>query len=82
MKHSKDLIKKARRQEKHPVGHVLDKITHYSEGLTSFLAGSYVLSLAVTKSNVAFRIAFGIVGAYLILRSGSKLQSGSFQEEI
>jgi hypothetical protein len=70
------------KQERHHVGNWIGKIAHYSEGLTSLLAGSYVLSLAVTKSNLALRGALGAVGAYLILRSGSKLQSGSFREEI
>jgi ABC-type glycerol-3-phosphate transport system permease component len=60
----------------------LKRITNYTEGLTSLFAGSYVLSLAVTKGNIALRIALGIAGGYLILRSGSKLHSDSFDEEI
>ena len=68
--------------EKHNVVHGLKKITDFSEGLTSLIAGSYVLSLAVTKRNIALRIALGIAGGYLILRSGSKLNSGSFDDEI
>lgn len=53
----------------------IKRITDYSEGLTSLLAGTYVLSLALIKGNVALRIALGIAGGYLILRSGSKLHS-------
>lgn len=68
--------------EKHNVAYGLKKITDFSEGLTSLIAGSYVLSLAVTKRNIALRIALGIAGGYLILRSGSKLNSGSFDDEI
>jgi len=61
--------------------YTLNKITHYSEGLTSFVAGTYVLSLALTKKNMALRIALGVAGGYLILRSGSKLSFGSAVEE-
>lgn len=57
----------------------LRRITHYSEGLTSLVAGAYVLSLAVTKKNMALRIALGIAGGYLILRSGSKLHMDSVE---
>lgn len=60
----------------------LRKITDFSEGMTSLVAGTYVLSLALTKRNVALRIALGIAGGYLILRSGSKLNAGSFDEEV
>ena len=63
------------------VVHGAVKLTHYLEGLTSLIAGSYVLSLAVTKRNMAIRIALGVAGGYLVLRSGSKLNSGSFTEE-
>lgn len=59
----------------------LKKITHHSEGLTSFIAGTYVLSLALMKKNMALRIALGVTGAYLILRSGSKFGYGSALEE-
>lgn len=69
------------KHEKHNVVYGLRKITHFSEGLTSLIAGTYVLSLAVTKGNLALRIALGITGGYLILRSGSKLNAGSFNEE-
>lgn len=68
--------------EKQNLMYGLKKITNYSEGLTSLLAGTYVLSLAVTKGNMALRIALGIAGGYLILRSGSKLHSDSFDEEV
>ncbi|PZX55363.1 hypothetical protein LV84_02501 [Algoriphagus ratkowskyi] len=54
------------------------RITDYSEGLTSLIAGTYVLSLAVTKKHVGLRIALGVVGAYLVLRSGGKLNAGTF----
>ncbi|REG88712.1 hypothetical protein [Algoriphagus antarcticus] len=67
--------------EKHNVVYGLKKITHFSEGLTSLIAGTYVLSLAVTKRNVALRIALGVAGGYLILRSGGKLHSGSFDDD-
>ena len=60
----------------------LRRITHFSEGLTSFIAGSYVLSLALTNRNVALRVALGITGGYLILRSGSKFNAGSFDDEV
>ena len=60
----------------------LTKISNYSEGLTSLLAGSYVLSLAVANRNLALRIALGVAGGFLILRSGSKLNAGSFDEEL
>ncbi|MEB2775087.1 hypothetical protein SYJ56_07200 [Algoriphagus sp. D3-2-R+10] len=64
----------------------IKRVTNFSEGLTSLIAGTYVLSLAVTKGNMALRIALGITGGYLILRSGSKLNSGlhsdSFDEGI
>ncbi|WP_373398355.1 hypothetical protein V8V91_00910 [Algoriphagus halophilus] len=53
----------------------IKRVTDYSEGLTSLLAGTYVLSLALIKGNVALRIALGVAGGYLILRSGSKLHS-------
>nr|WP_139235835.1 hypothetical protein [Algoriphagus locisalis] len=56
----------------------LKKITAYSEGLTSLVAGTYVLSLALSKRNPALKVALGIAGAYLILRSGGKLHAGSF----
>ncbi|WP_192349162.1 hypothetical protein [Algoriphagus sp. Y33] len=68
--------------EKHNVMYGLRKITHFSEGVTSLIAGTYVLSLAVTKRNIALRIALGIAGGYLILRSGSRLHSGSFDDEV
>ena len=54
------------------------RISDFSEGVTSLVAGTYVLSLAVTKKHVGLRIALGLVGAYLVLRSGGKLNSGSF----
>ncbi|WP_339878068.1 hypothetical protein [uncultured Algoriphagus sp.] len=60
----------------------LTKISNYSEGLTSLLAGSYVLSLALANRNLALRIALGVAGGFLILRSGSKLNAGSFDEEL
>ena len=53
------------------------KISNYSEGITSLMAGSYVLSLAVANRNLALRIALGVAGGFLILRSGSKLRAGS-----
>ncbi|MBN3519339.1 hypothetical protein JYB62_04935 [Algoriphagus lutimaris] len=53
----------------------IKRVTDYSEGLTSLLAGTYVLSLALIKGNVALRIALGVAGGYLILRSGTKLHS-------
>lgn len=62
----------------HKVMYSLKKITEYSEGLTSLVAGTYVLSLALTKRNVGLRVALGVAGAYLILRSGGKLNAGSF----
>ncbi|MEB2782359.1 hypothetical protein [Algoriphagus persicinus] len=68
--------------EKQDLIYGLKRVTNYSEGLTSLIAGTYVLSLAVTKRNMALRIALGIAGGYLILRSGSKLHSGSFDDEI
>ncbi|RAI88392.1 hypothetical protein LV83_02692 [Algoriphagus yeomjeoni] len=68
--------------EKQRLMYGLKKITNYSEGLTSLVAGTYVLSLAVTKGNMALRIALGIAGGYLILRSGTKLHSASFDDEI
>ena len=46
------------------------------------LAGSYVLSLALANRNLALRIALGVAGGFLILRSGSKLNAGSFDEEL
>ena len=67
--------------EKQSLMYGLKKITNYSEGLTSLIAGTYVLSLAVTKGNMALRIALGIAGGYLILRSGTKLHSASFDED-
>ena len=60
----------------------LSRITHYSEGLTSLVAGSYVLSLALTKKNVGLRLALGVAGGYLILRSGSKLSFGKAVDEL
>jgi hypothetical protein len=66
--------------EKHDVTHGIKRITHSIEGLTSLIAGSYVLSLAVTKSNVLVRVALGVAGAYLILRSGGKLHYGGVEE--
>lgn len=62
-------------------GYTLKKITHYSEGFTSLIAGSYVLSLALTKKNMALRLGLGLAGGYLILRSGAKLGFGSAIEE-
>ncbi|MBN3582502.1 hypothetical protein JYB64_08880 [Algoriphagus aestuarii] len=53
----------------------LKKITDYSEGMTALLAGTYVLSLALIKGNIATRIALGLTGGYLILRSGTKLHA-------
>jgi len=46
------------------------------------MAGSYVLSLAVLKNNVALRVALGVAGGYLVLRSGSKLRASSLREDI
>lgn len=69
------------KDHKHNVVQGVGRVTHYLEGLTSLIAGSYVLSLAVTKQNMAIRIALGVAGGYLILRSGSKLHSGSFKDE-
>ena len=68
----------------HKAMNSLRKITNYSEGLTSLIAGTYALSLAVAKKNVALKVALGVAGAYLILRSGGKLHAGSFtfEEEI
>ncbi len=54
------------------------KLTDLAEGITSLIAGTYVLSLAVTSRNMALRTALGVAGGYLILRSGSKLRAGSF----
>lgn len=68
--------------EKHDVTLGLKKVTHYLEGMTSLLAGTYVLSLAVTKRNVALRIALGVAAGYLVLRSGSKLRAGSYGDDI
>jgi hypothetical protein len=62
--------------------YTLSRITHYSEGLTSLIAGSYVLSLALTKKNIGLRLALGIAGGYLILRSGSKLSYGKAMDEL
>ncbi|MBN7811521.1 hypothetical protein J0A68_11210 [Algoriphagus sp. H41] len=59
-----------------------EKVANLMEGFTSLVAGSYVLSLALTKRNLALRAALGIAGGYLILRSGGKLCSGSFSEEL
>lgn len=67
---------------KYNVANGLKRLTNFSEGLTSLLAGSYVLSLAVTKQNMALRIILGVAGGYLILRSGGKLHSGSFDDEV
>lgn len=75
----------AMKQVKHEIHDVtlgLRKITHYMEGLTSLMAGTYVLSLAVTKRNLALRIALGVAAGYLVLRSGSKLRAGSLGEDI
>lgn len=69
------------KHEKNKVMYGLKKITHFSEGLTSLISGTYVLSLALSKRNIAVRIALGIAGGYLILRSGSKLHSGSFTDD-
>ncbi len=60
----------------------LRKATHYLEGMTSLLAGTYVLSLAVTKRNMALRIALGVAAGYLVLRSGGKLRAGRYGEDI
>ncbi|WP_026969197.1 hypothetical protein [Algoriphagus terrigena] len=68
--------------DKHEVAHGLARITHFAEGITSLMAGSYVLSLAVLKNNVALRVALGVAGGYLVLRSGSKLRASSFREDI
>jgi len=68
--------------DKHQVAHGLAKVTHFAEGITSLVAGSYVLSLALLNSNIALRVALGVAGGYLVLRSGSKLRSGSFSQEI
>ncbi|WP_343849518.1 hypothetical protein [Algoriphagus jejuensis] len=57
---------------------VLEKATHIAEGVTSLIAGSYVLSLALTKDNLLVKVAFGVAGAYLILRSGTKLRAANF----
>lgn len=70
------------KHEKQNLIYGLKRVTNYSEGLTSLVAGTYVLSLAVTKGNLALRIVLGIAGGYLILRSGSKLHSSSFEEEV
>ncbi|SFB32268.1 hypothetical protein [Algoriphagus aquimarinus] len=70
------------KHEKNNVMYGLKKATHFSEGLTSLVSGAYVLSLAVSKRNVALKIALGIAGGYLILRSGSRLHSGSFNDDI
>ncbi len=70
------------KDDSYHVVHWVAKMADYSEGLTSLLAGSYVLSLAVTKSNVVLRVALGVAGAYLILRSGGKLRSGSFRQDV
>lgn len=59
----------------------LVKVSSYSEGLTSLVAGSYVLSLAIANRNLALRIALGVTGGYLILRSGSKLRAGIQTEQ-
>lgn len=61
--------------EKQKVVQDIVRIPSYLEGITSLLAGSYVLSLAILKNNVALRAALGVAGGYLILRSGSKLRS-------
>jgi hypothetical protein len=66
----------------HDVTHGLKKVTSYLEGMTSLLAGTYVLSLAVTKRNIALRVALGVVAGYLVLRSGSKLRAGSYGDTI
>lgn len=68
--------------ESHHLIQSLKRITDYSEGLTSLLAGTYTLSLALTKGNVAVRIALGLAGGYLILRSGSKLHSLSQEPKV
>lgn len=60
----------------------LKRATNISEGLTSLIAGSYVLSLALTKRNMALRIALGVAGGYLILRSGTKLNPGHLDDEL
>ncbi|SMP01337.1 hypothetical protein SAMN06265367_10113 [Algoriphagus winogradskyi] len=65
----------------HKAMNSLRKITNYSEGLTSLIAGTYVLSLALSKKNIALKVAFGVAGAYLILRSGGKLNSDHFTFE-
>ncbi|MCE7056753.1 hypothetical protein LZF95_18870 [Algoriphagus sp. AGSA1] len=67
--------------EKHDRISGLKRVADFSEGLTSLIAGSYVLTLAVTKRNIALRIALGITAGYLILRSGGKLHSGSMEDE-
>jgi hypothetical protein len=66
----------------HEVTLGVKRVTHYMEGMTSLLAGTYVLSLAVTKRNLALRVALGVVAGYLVLRSGSKLRAGSYRPEI
>jgi|GEM_PF-2376907 len=68
--------------DQHDVTLGLKKVTHYLEGMTSLLAGTYVLSLAVTKRNMALRVALGVVAGYLVLRSGGKLRAGSYGDEI
>ncbi|HSF55836.1 MAG TPA: hypothetical protein VLA71_18930 [Algoriphagus sp.] len=62
--------------------HEVKHVSHYAEGFTSLVAGSYVMILALTKNNLALRLALGIAGGYLILRSGGKLQSGSTKKGI
>lgn len=62
--------------------HGIRRASDFSEGLTSLLAGTYVLSLAFTKGNTALKIALGIAGGYLILRSGQKMHSSSDQGKI
>ena len=70
------------KNEKHDLTLGLRKVTHYLEGMTSLLAGTYVLSLAVTKRNLALRVALGVAAGYLVLRSGGKLRAGSYGDEI
>ncbi len=62
------------------VAQEIGKVADFLEGITSLMAGSYVLSLAVTKSNIVLRVALGMAGGYLILRSGAKLRAARIKK--
>ncbi len=46
------------------------RLINQSEGVTSLIAGSYVIYLAVKNKN----FAFGVAGGYLLFRGGLKMR--------